>query len=179
MKVGVNVAVIDNGRVLLTKRKDFEVWCLPGGHVEAEESVAQAAVRETVEETGLEVRLTRLVGIYSIPPTKAWCNLIILFTAESIGGTLKAEESEVLEAGYFYPDEIPENLLWGHRQRIRDALNRYGGGVVRLQNVPFDQVMSRQALYALREESGLSGQEFYGQYFGWADPASDRLETGK
>ncbi len=51
MKVGVCVAIIENEQILLTKRKDFEVWCLPGGHVDAGETVAQAAVREAFEET--------------------------------------------------------------------------------------------------------------------------------
>ncbi len=62
--LGVTVAVIDEDRILLTKREDFEVWCLPGGGVDPGESVAQAAIREAREETGLEVQLTRLVGIY-------------------------------------------------------------------------------------------------------------------
>lgn len=55
MKVGVNVAVIHNGQLLLTKREDFEVWCMPGGHVDAGESVAQAALREVrgVKRQGL------------------------------------------------------------------------------------------------------------------------------
>ena len=61
--MGACAAVIDNGKILLTKREDFEVWCLPGGHVENGESMAQAAVRETLEETGLVVELSHLVSI--------------------------------------------------------------------------------------------------------------------
>jgi ADP-ribose pyrophosphatase YjhB (NUDIX family) len=67
INLGVNVAVIEDGRVLLTQREDFEVWCLPGGQVESGESLAQAAVREVREETGLHIELLRLVGIYSRP----------------------------------------------------------------------------------------------------------------
>jgi len=50
--LGINVAVISEDRILLTKRDDFEVWCLPSGGVEEGESLAEAAVRETKEETG-------------------------------------------------------------------------------------------------------------------------------
>ncbi|HSH01990.1 MAG TPA: NUDIX domain-containing protein, partial [Anaerolineae bacterium] len=79
LKVGVNVAVIEGGKVLLTQREDFEVWCMPGGHVDGGESVAEAARREVLEETGLEVRLVSLVGVYSIPETSSWTNVTLLF----------------------------------------------------------------------------------------------------
>ena len=63
--LGTIVAIFKDGKVLLTKRADFEVWCLPGGGVEDGESVAEAAVREAYEETGLVVLLTGVVGVYS------------------------------------------------------------------------------------------------------------------
>ena len=58
--IAVNVAVIHGNKVLLTQRDDFESWILPGGGVEDGESIAQAAIRETKEETGLDVELIRL-----------------------------------------------------------------------------------------------------------------------
>jgi ADP-ribose pyrophosphatase YjhB (NUDIX family) len=177
MKVGVNVAVFHNEQVLLTRRSDFGVWCLPGGHVDAGETIAQAAIREVVEETALEVRLDRLVGVYSIPDAKAWVNLIISFAGTPIGGALKAQENEVLEIAYFSVDEIPDNLLWGHRQRIIDAFNGVGGGSVWRQNVPFDSVENRQELYDLLTKSGLSGPEFYLRNFGQHTPENDRKEV--
>src|SRR5450759_3220535 len=64
--IGAIVAVIKDGQILLTKREDFEVWCLPGGSVEDGEPLATTAVREVFEETGLHVCLDKLVGIYSI-----------------------------------------------------------------------------------------------------------------
>lgn len=179
MKVGVNVALFRDDRILLTRRKDFEVWCLPGGHVDSRESVAQAAIREVAEETGLTARLNRLVGLYSIPEARSWVKLMVVFAGEPVGGTLKAQEDEVLEVDYFHPGEIPDRLLWGHRQRIQDAFEGYGGGRVWLQHAPYDPAMDRQALYKIRDESGLSPQEFYSQHFGWDDPQDDRLEVGE
>lgn len=161
MKVGVNVAVIEDEKILLSKREDFEVWCLPGGHMDPEESVTQAAVREVFEETGLKVKLTRLVGIYSIPDANAWVNLILSFVGEIVGGSLKCQGGEVLDMAYFSADNVPKKLLWGHRQRILDAFDGLGGGVVWLQNVPFDPVKNRQELYDLCNDSGVSGLEFW------------------
>ena len=61
--LAVIVAIIEDGKILLTKREDVEVWCLPGGGVEDGESVAEAGIREAKEETGLDVELTSLVGV--------------------------------------------------------------------------------------------------------------------
>ena len=87
-EIAVNVAVLQNNKILLTQRDDFETWILPGGGVEDGESIAQAAIRETKEETGLDVELTKLVGIYS-----RFGNFlnghIVLFVGEQIGGELK------------------------------------------------------------------------------------------
>ena len=63
--LAVIVAIIEDEKVLLTKREDFEVWCLPGGGVEDGETLAEGAIREAKEETGLDVELTSLVGVYS------------------------------------------------------------------------------------------------------------------
>jgi ADP-ribose pyrophosphatase YjhB (NUDIX family) len=61
--LGVNIAILDeSSRLLLTRREDFDVWCLPGGEVEAGETLMQAALREAEEETGVRVRLTHLVA---------------------------------------------------------------------------------------------------------------------
>ncbi|KOG43031.1 NUDIX hydrolase [Streptomyces resistomycificus] len=64
----VNVAVDDGeGRLLLIERADDGYWALPGGMVDVGESFAQAAVREVREETGLDITVTGLVGLYSDP----------------------------------------------------------------------------------------------------------------
>ena len=64
----VTVAVArDDGAVLLIRRTDNGNWALPGGAIELRESVAEAAIRETLEETGVKVEVTGLAGIYSDP----------------------------------------------------------------------------------------------------------------
>ena len=64
----VNVVVTnDQGEILLIKRSDNDNWALPGGAIDLGESLTQAAVRETKEETGIECEVTGLVGIYTDP----------------------------------------------------------------------------------------------------------------
>jgi ADP-ribose pyrophosphatase YjhB (NUDIX family) len=160
--LAVNVAVLDEDhRVLLTRREDFEVWCLPGGGVDEGESLAEAGVREVREETGLDVRLSALVGIYSRPRLGGY-HTLALFTAAVVGGSLEPDPQEVVEVRWFGGSELPSDLLWGQRERIEDAL---GGrvGVVRVthRERPAIWPASRSEHYDLRDRSGLSRGAFY------------------
>jgi 8-oxo-dGTP pyrophosphatase MutT (NUDIX family) len=84
----VNVAVAsDTGEVLLIRRSDNDNWALPGGAIDIGESLAQAAVRETREETGVDCEITGLVGIYTDPEH------VILYTSN---GEVRQECSVVL-----------------------------------------------------------------------------------
>ncbi len=159
---GVIVAIMDEGKILLTQREDFEVWCLPGGGVEDGESLAKAAIREAKEETGLDVELTGLVGIYSrvgnISPGH-----MVLFAAKPIGGERKCQSDETIAVEWFTADEIPSLLSAGHKRRIKDAIEGVSGIVVAQDiNSPGmpDKITGRQ-LYELRDKSGLPPQEFY------------------
>jgi ADP-ribose pyrophosphatase YjhB (NUDIX family) len=178
--LGVNTAIIRNGKILLTKREDFEVWCLPGGAVDEGESVAQAAIRETREETGLEVNLTHLIGLYSHPKEASLIRHIALFAAQIVGGELKGDPNEVIEIAYFGADEIPDALLVTHRRRILDAFSGVGGGVVWLQDVeyPFNPDLTRADIYRLRDESGLSRRDFYYETLGKMNKVNETLELG-
>ena len=66
---GASALIFDQstGNVLLTRRQDNGRWCLPGGGMDPGESAAEACIREVFEETGLEVKVKRLVGIYTSP----------------------------------------------------------------------------------------------------------------
>jgi ADP-ribose pyrophosphatase YjhB (NUDIX family) len=59
--------VDEAGRILLQRRADFEAWGLPGGVMEPGESLLQALHREVREETGLSIRVERLIGLYTSP----------------------------------------------------------------------------------------------------------------
>lgn len=173
------IAVLDEGRILMTKREDFEVWCLPGGVVEAHESLAEAAVRETREETGLGVRLLRLVGTYSRPRLGLY-HTAALFAAEVVGGSLQPQPSEVIAMDFFAADALPEPMIWGTRQMALDALSGASGLVSTTDMVrPADWPPDRQALYAARDRSGLPRQDFYVQYIAALGPDTIRRELGE
>jgi ADP-ribose pyrophosphatase YjhB (NUDIX family) len=164
--LGVHVAVIRHDEVLLVQREDFEVWGLPGGEIEPGETPAQAAVREVYEETGLNVRLTRLIGLYTKPQWTAANTSTAVFAAEVIGGELLTDTAETLNCGFFAKDQLPEHLIWWSRHEIEDALNGIGGSAVWIQDVPWPAGNpSRSELYRMRDVSGLSPVEFFYSVF--------------
>lgn len=172
--IGVHVAVIQENAVLLIQRKDFEVWGLPSGEIEAGETPAQAAIRETYEETGLTVRLIRLVGLYTIPQMSLGNQTNAVFAAEIVSGRLENITDETVNAAFFTQDTLPENLIWWTRQRVLDALAGVGGSAVWTQNLPKTaDTLSRQDLYRHRDESGLSPADFFRKTFPKGSETSD------
>ena len=110
-KVRVSVPVLirnEQGAILLEKRSDCELWGLPGGRIEPGESIIDTALREIYEETGLQVKVSRLLGVYSGPddrivtfPDVVVQIVDILVEAEIISGALTCSpESLALE---FFP----------------------------------------------------------------------------
>jgi ADP-ribose pyrophosphatase YjhB (NUDIX family) len=160
-EIAVNVAVLRENKILLTQRDDFETWILPGGGVEFGESVARAAIRETKEETGLDVELTKLVGIYSRLGNFLRGH-VILFIGKQIGGEIKCQPGETIAVEWFPFDQIPSPLSFGHKRRIQDAMGGTAGICVSQEFIltAFSDI-DREGLYNLRDKSGVSPQEFY------------------
>ena len=160
--LAVIVAVIDDGKILLTKREDFEVWCLPGGGVEEGESLAEGAIREAKEETGLDVELTRLVGVYSRMGGGMHDVHAVLYAAKPVGGELRTQPKETIEVAYFPFDQLPSEMLFGHKRRIDDAIHDRSSLSVRQEIQLFDtRKYTRNEIYEARDRSGLSRQQFY------------------
>lgn len=104
-----------NGHVLLQRRSDNNQWGIPGGIIDPEEAPAQAVVREIMEETGLLVRPSKLVGVYGgIDARTIYPNghqvepTIIIFECETIGGELRCADGESLELRYFPEETITQ-----------------------------------------------------------------------
>jgi 8-oxo-dGTP diphosphatase len=118
-RVGVFATVVDDaGHVLLGRRRDGDFWGQPGGAWESGETPWDGAIREVREETGLEVAVERLAGVYSWPATD---ELIFSFVCRVVGGAL-ATSDETSAVRFFPPDALPANTFIEHAGRIRDAL---------------------------------------------------------
>ena len=116
------------GRILLQQRGDTGDWSLPAGAMEIGERVDQTIIREVREETGLEVKPTRLVGIYSdqdfcftYPGGDQVKAVSTLFECHIVGGQLQADGVESLRVDFFSPDALPP-MLPRHARRVRDTL---------------------------------------------------------
>jgi len=132
--LGCSAAIFnEEGKVLLTRRQDNGQWCMPSGGMEPGESVEEAITRETLEETGLHVRVTRMVGVYSDPNQLVVYQdgnkvqiVALHFQAEIVGGTLGLSD-ETSDFGFFSIKEMAGmEMLGNHKRRIEDTL---AGGV--------------------------------------------------
>lgn len=130
IRLGCSAAIFDeHRRILLTRRTDNGQWCLPGGRMESGESAAEACEREVFEETGLNVRVKRLVGVYSHPdqlviyPDGNKAHIVALhFEAEIISGELGLS-NETTDFGYFTLPELEGlEFLGRHKERIIDTM---------------------------------------------------------
>ena len=112
-----------DGQIVLVRRAiepGYGKWVFPGGYVDRGEEVTLAAIREAREEAGLEIRIDRLIGIYSYAGRTP---IIIVYAAAMTGGELAVDE-EGLEARWFGPQAVPwdELAFLSTREAIRDYL---------------------------------------------------------
>jgi 8-oxo-dGTP diphosphatase len=120
-------------RVFLVRRSDYYTWGLTGGAVEEGETPEKAAVREAVEETGFEVKITRLVGDYQIINKKGRkLRKTYLFEGRVISGEFKPEFPGC-RGKWLAVNSLPLNMLRATRAKIADAKNHKG-------RVPFHKV---------------------------------------
>ena len=120
------VIVDEQGRILLQRRTDSGNWALPGGAMEMTESLSDSVVRETKEETGLDVMVTGIVGTYTDPKHiiaytdgEVRRQFNICYTARIHGGELRAS-SESTALAFIHPRDL-DSLPIHHTQRLRLA----------------------------------------------------------
>jgi 8-oxo-dGTP diphosphatase len=112
--------------IVLIKRKNDPFknhWALPGGIMDENETIEETAVREAKEETGLDIKLTKLIGVFSKPDRDPRGRTIsVLFSAIVTGGNLQAADdaAEVITSNDF----LQMNLAFDHSQMVRDYLQK-------------------------------------------------------
>lgn len=132
------VVAREDGAILLIRRTDNGNWALPGGKIEMRESVAMAAVRETLEETGVKCEVTGLAGVYSDPGhvihytsnDEVRREFAIVVTARPVSGEPTPSE-ESREVRWVLPAELGAYQMdRSMRRRVIDYLEHPGAPVV-------------------------------------------------
>lgn len=129
-KNGAFVTIFKNKKrdqIFLVFRSDYPIWVQPGGGIEPGETPKKAAIRETLEETGFKIRITRKIGVYEYvkPKTGEKINLTHLYDGEILSGTFSPEFSGC-KGLWFYIKNLPKDITDKTRQRIMDAADSDG-----------------------------------------------------
>ncbi len=143
-----DAAVIDEeGRILLIQRADNGKWAMPGGALEVGETPAEGVEREALEETGVPCRAVSLVGVFdsrfcgSLSSHHLYQFVFLCEPLEAGGSEEPSHAVEVMDAGWFPEDGLPEDLDPGHVTRIPEAFRVWHGD----QRVFFDGAHTRCA----------------------------------
>jgi 8-oxo-dGTP diphosphatase len=109
-----------DGRVLLIERRNEPAgWALPGGFVDVGETVEQAAIREAREETGLDVELRHLLGVYSDPARDPRGHTVsVVFVARADGTPAASDDAKDVQ--WADPGHPPGRLAFDHGQILSD-----------------------------------------------------------
>ena len=122
-KVGAGTLIVEDSKILLLRRTIepyIGAWNLPAGYAEVDEPPSETAVRETFEETGLEVEVSSLVDVYFFTDDPRGNGLLILYAAHIVGGSLR-ESSETATPTFFSAHDLPTNIGGGgHNQALSD-----------------------------------------------------------
>lgn len=125
IKSTTDIVIEKDDKIVLVTRgiEPFKgILALPGGHVEYGERIEDAAVREVKEETGLDVKIKEVLGVYSDPERSPNISISTVFIAEIFGGTLRGGD-DAKEANFYDIKKLKEqDLAFDHWQIIQDYL---------------------------------------------------------
>jgi len=128
----VDGILIEDHSILLIQRKHSPFqgsWALPGGFVEYGEKTEDAMIREMFEETGLEIKIRVLLGVYSDPHRDPRGHTVtVAYLVEPVGGALNAGD-DACSVKFFKANELPE-LAFDHAIIVKDAFQRVSYGVL-------------------------------------------------
>lgn len=121
--VSVDALIIRNGNILLIKRgvePDKGKWATPGGYIGWDESGEEALIREVKEETGLTVKKTRFINVYSSPHRHPKQVITLAYIVETEGEPVKGDDAD--EVRWFSLDALPTPLAFDHEKNINEAV---------------------------------------------------------
>ena len=115
----------ERGEVLLQRRGDSNKWGFPGGAVELGETPEMAAIRELKEETGLDVEICRMIGVYTdcdmeYPNGDRAHSISIVYELKVIGGKIYCDSDETLELRFFPLNDMPPLFCKQHEDILKD-----------------------------------------------------------
>lgn len=125
-KVGVGVAVVEAGKLLLVRRRmnpERGKWSLPAGFIDQGEDPRATAAREMLEETGLVVTIGEVIDVFHNPPGQGGASIFVLYSGRRTGGELQAgDDADAVD--FFTFDELPELAFASTRAAVDRLLNR-------------------------------------------------------
>jgi ADP-ribose pyrophosphatase YjhB (NUDIX family) len=125
-KVDIRAAIIENNKILLVQEKMDNKWAMPGGWADVGESPTTAIIRETKEESGLDVIPNKIIGLYDANrhgrPLELFHAYKIVFLCEKVGGNL-ITNAETIAVDYFKFEDLPElSTARTNKKHINDVL---------------------------------------------------------
>ncbi|OGF20697.1 hypothetical protein A2316_02780 [Candidatus Falkowbacteria bacterium RIFOXYB2_FULL_38_15] len=138
--IGVFGIIFDKqNKILLCHRRDYDLWNLPGGGLKPGESILDGVKREIKEETGLDVNISKLIGIYDKPEEK---DIVFSFACNIIKGKITLNnEADKIE--YFEINKLPLNTVPKQIERIKDALRNSKKIIIKKQTEKTVKMTSR------------------------------------
>lgn len=132
-KTSTAIIPYPDNKILLIKRNTrpfVGFWALPGGRMDPGETIDQTVIREVKEETGLDVKIVRVVGEYVERGAREEIEYEYYptcFVVEPVGGELKKQDSEIQEMKLFSLDDLPKPLAFEHEKMLWDYVQAKKG----------------------------------------------------